>query len=171
MNIFESLENLNVSEECFNEIMGIVEEILNEDIIRAIDKKYDPKLEKASKRGKKAFAKMIEKKWNLIDKAKENKEKEFNQAVSKIHKEEAPKASEKDVKDFVEQKRNSNKNIRGEQFHNKVKALKTRAKARNTKWYDDNYDNNLKRAMKAGSAKGPSEYKSIDVQHDSKYHY
>ena len=31
MNIFESWENLNVSEECFNEIMGIVEAILSED--------------------------------------------------------------------------------------------------------------------------------------------
>ena len=30
MDIFESLENLNVSEECFNDIMGIVEEIINE---------------------------------------------------------------------------------------------------------------------------------------------
>ena len=30
MDIFESLENLNVSEECFDEIMGIVEEILSE---------------------------------------------------------------------------------------------------------------------------------------------
>lgn len=30
MNIFESLENLNVSEECFNDIMSIVEEIINE---------------------------------------------------------------------------------------------------------------------------------------------
>ena len=30
MNIFESLENLNVSEECFNDIMGIVEAIINE---------------------------------------------------------------------------------------------------------------------------------------------
>ena len=29
-NIFESLENLNISEECFDEIMGIVEEIINE---------------------------------------------------------------------------------------------------------------------------------------------
>ena len=28
MDIFESLENLNVSEECFDEIMGIVEEII-----------------------------------------------------------------------------------------------------------------------------------------------
>lgn len=30
MNIFESLENLNISEECFEEIMGIVEDLLNE---------------------------------------------------------------------------------------------------------------------------------------------
>ena len=30
MNIFESLENLNVSEECFNDIVGIVEEYINE---------------------------------------------------------------------------------------------------------------------------------------------
>lgn len=30
MNIFESLENLPVSEECFDEIMGLVEEILSE---------------------------------------------------------------------------------------------------------------------------------------------
>ena len=30
MDIFESLENLNVSEECFDDIMGIVEEILLE---------------------------------------------------------------------------------------------------------------------------------------------
>ena len=30
MDIFESLENLNVSEGCFDEIVGIVEEIINE---------------------------------------------------------------------------------------------------------------------------------------------
>lgn len=30
MDIFESLENLSVSEECFNEIMGLVEEYINE---------------------------------------------------------------------------------------------------------------------------------------------
>jgi hypothetical protein len=30
MDIFESLENLSVSEECFDEIMGIVEEVINE---------------------------------------------------------------------------------------------------------------------------------------------
>ena len=30
MSIFESLENLNVSEECFDDIMGIVEEIISE---------------------------------------------------------------------------------------------------------------------------------------------
>ena len=30
MNIFESLENLNVSEECFDDIINIVEEIINQ---------------------------------------------------------------------------------------------------------------------------------------------
>lgn len=30
MNIFENLENLQVSEECFNDILNIVEEIINE---------------------------------------------------------------------------------------------------------------------------------------------
>ena len=30
MDIFESLENLNVSEECFDEIIGLVEEYINE---------------------------------------------------------------------------------------------------------------------------------------------
>lgn len=30
MNIFESLENLNVSEACFNDILNIVEEIISE---------------------------------------------------------------------------------------------------------------------------------------------
>ena len=47
MNIFESLENLAVSEECFDDIMGIVEEYINElnkyDQYR-VDK--DPKLKK-----------------------------------------------------------------------------------------------------------------------------
>jgi hypothetical protein len=40
MDIFESLENLPVSEECFDEIMGIVEDLINETIYDAIDKKY-----------------------------------------------------------------------------------------------------------------------------------
>lgn len=30
MDIFESLENLNVSEECFEDIVGLVEEYINE---------------------------------------------------------------------------------------------------------------------------------------------
>ena len=38
MNIFESLENLNISEECFDEIMVLVEEYINEGATR---KNYD----------------------------------------------------------------------------------------------------------------------------------
>ena len=41
MNIYESLENLQVSEECFNDIMGTVEEILNENVV---DDYYSKKL-------------------------------------------------------------------------------------------------------------------------------
>ena len=39
MNIFESLESLNVSEKCFDDIMSIVEEILNEDTESYAEKK------------------------------------------------------------------------------------------------------------------------------------
>ena len=45
MDIFESLENLAVSEECFDDIIGIVEELLSEDIYHAIDK-YAPEKDK-----------------------------------------------------------------------------------------------------------------------------
>lgn len=38
MDIFESLENLEISEECFNEIMDIVEEIINERSVNDIKK-------------------------------------------------------------------------------------------------------------------------------------
>ena len=49
MNIFESLENLPVSEECFEEIMGLVEETMNED--RYVDtktRKLTPEVEKSA---------------------------------------------------------------------------------------------------------------------------
>ena len=52
--VFESLENLNVSEECFDEIMGIVKEVINETIYDAIDKKYGTGENKALR--KKAIA-------------------------------------------------------------------------------------------------------------------
>ena len=40
MDIFESLENLNVSEECFDEIMDMVEKHINETAEQAIIKKH-----------------------------------------------------------------------------------------------------------------------------------
>lgn len=40
MNIFESLENLNVSEECFDDIVGLVEAIIDEGHQSALMKKY-----------------------------------------------------------------------------------------------------------------------------------
>ena len=44
MDIFESLENLNISEECFDEIIDMVEEYINE----VSDKTVEGALEKAS---------------------------------------------------------------------------------------------------------------------------
>ena len=43
MNIFESLENLNVSEECFDEIMSIVEDLLGEgtNLVGVVDRAYE----------------------------------------------------------------------------------------------------------------------------------
>lgn len=40
MNIFESLESLNVSEKCFNDIISIIEELLSEDVYHEILNKY-----------------------------------------------------------------------------------------------------------------------------------
>ena len=39
MDIFESLENLNVSEECFDEIIGMIEESLYNTVRRAYKKR------------------------------------------------------------------------------------------------------------------------------------
>jgi hypothetical protein len=43
MDIFESLENLNVSEECFDEIMGIVEDLIDvtQNNLKDAKNKYD----------------------------------------------------------------------------------------------------------------------------------
>jgi hypothetical protein len=51
MDIFESLENLNVSEECFDEIMGLVEEILSEEDV------YEPAQDRRDRN-----------KWKVYDK-------------------------------------------------------------------------------------------------------
>ena len=45
MSIFESLENLNVSEECFDDIVSIVEEIISEN---AVDDYYQDRINKLS---------------------------------------------------------------------------------------------------------------------------
>ena len=54
MNILESLENLNVSEECFDEIMGIVEEIINE-LDKSTLKSYIEKRDTEAKEAERAL--------------------------------------------------------------------------------------------------------------------
>ena len=58
MDIFESLENLNVSEECFDEIMDMVEQLLAEDLEATAEKKYgygSPQAKKAKQVGSDAW--------------------------------------------------------------------------------------------------------------------
>ena len=46
--IFESLENLNVSEECFDDIMGIVEELLDEGVLQKVKNFANNQINKAA---------------------------------------------------------------------------------------------------------------------------
>ena len=49
MDIFESLENLQISEECFNDIMDIVEKVLAKDLVQAAETSYPQRDKEASK--------------------------------------------------------------------------------------------------------------------------
>ena len=85
MDIFESLENLNVSEECFDDIMGIVEEILGEDIHSAIDKYYKGKRNKKDlhdRAGKNATLERIEA-WDRERKEGLTDDEAFNKVYDK----------------------------------------------------------------------------------------
>ena len=71
MSIFESLENLNVSEECFDDIMGIVEEILDETLAQYIVKKHGkPEYDEKTGEPKNKAA-------ELFKKASKNKDYEY----------------------------------------------------------------------------------------------
>ena len=54
MDIFESLENLNVSEECFNDIVGLVEEYINE-LDKSTIQSYISKRDENAKDAEKKF--------------------------------------------------------------------------------------------------------------------
>jgi hypothetical protein len=54
VSIFEELESLNVSEECFNDIMGIVEEIINEVSIGYLARKAKKSINRRKKENAKA---------------------------------------------------------------------------------------------------------------------
>ena len=77
MNIFESLENLNVSEECFDEIMGIVEDIFSQ-----IKKVHgEPKYDDNEKEYVSQLPKALNKSAKLIRQAQYNQNRERNEAV------------------------------------------------------------------------------------------
>ena len=68
MDIFESLENLEISEECFNDIMDIVEEILSESTDEYIKrKKLDPIHNMGVKMVKNAVPTKDSKRYNIVN--------------------------------------------------------------------------------------------------------
>lgn len=76
MDIFESLEQLPVSEACFDEIMGIVEELLNEDI-------YDAVLNSAGDENSplRKYGKINLKRW--METIRDNKKKELEDSAKR----------------------------------------------------------------------------------------
>ena len=79
MSIFEDLENLNVSEECFNNIVDIIEEYINELELSVIDRWYPKRVKNREEAHKKAATLYHDDSTNVeeLDKAaKDAKEKE-----------------------------------------------------------------------------------------------
>ena len=78
MDIFESLENLNVSEECFNDIMGIVEGRVDDYYDRKFKSaEYEYEKEKDPKKKEELYAKL-----NNI--AGKKLDREYNKHASEI---------------------------------------------------------------------------------------
>ena len=111
MNIFESLENLNVSEECFDDIMGIVEELLSEDVYSAIDK-YAPEKDRERLRNKAGIA-LSKEAASVVDRkiAGINK-KAFHQYRDKTPEQVKKEFMKKEFKELGD-KRGTNKNSKG----------------------------------------------------------
>ena len=83
MNIFESLENLNISEECFNDIMSIIKEILGEGYDKPLN--YWSHIERVhgEPKRKKGTNEPLNKSAELIDKNAEKRSAEIDDAVKR----------------------------------------------------------------------------------------
>jgi benzoyl-CoA reductase/2-hydroxyglutaryl-CoA dehydratase subunit BcrC/BadD/HgdB len=74
MDIFESLENLNVSEECFNDIVGVVEDLIGvtQKNLKDAEKKYNKytdrikKVLKAKKENRTLDDTVRDKAWGMV---------------------------------------------------------------------------------------------------------
>lgn len=116
MSIFESLENLNVSEECFDDIMGIVEEIINELENKTVGSMYK-KRQEAEKRAddKVHYADTFGE--TALKKARAQGDKEEAKKIKKFidnaHNEQATATSkklkaQKSIKNWARKMRNTN---------------------------------------------------------------
>ena len=111
MDIFESLENLPVSEECFDEIMGIVEELINEVSAEKIQGTANQRAYDAGKagsfqfnyglktqKGKKSLAKLAK----FKDLLKRREDRTGEQAVNHNEMQDSHDKGWEDAKDIME---------------------------------------------------------------------
>lgn len=115
MDIFENLENLEISEECFNDIMGIVEEIIDEEIIDYIKKVHGD-----SEKGKELTNKALSNIGTEVTSA-------INRKVNKVNPKAfytSKKSPEKVKKEFINREREKLSNRRYTN-KNSVGAAKT----------------------------------------------
>ena len=91
MDIFESLENLQISEECFNDIVGIIEAILDEDY----DSYKDQKTEEGSSQAYRDLA-------NVNKSIRRNKTSNLKKVQKELHKARKEELAGRGVKSYLE---------------------------------------------------------------------
>ena len=84
MSIFEDLENLNVSEECFDDIMGIVEALLDRTNKNFEKAKADFNTPELKEIGQKAYKSLTTKEKEKYDKAAQEYHKRLHQDLKAI---------------------------------------------------------------------------------------
>ena len=130
MDIFESLENLNISEECFNNIMSIVEDIVSaaEDNFKNAKNRYDKYMGRIKKviQAKKENKTLPDEKFadKLMNKLHGNKySKEYDKASELLRKaQKLPKSTgylQKDDNWFTNMTKNEKGKLKHENRYNK----------------------------------------------------
>lgn len=150
MNIFESLENLNVSEECFGDIVGIVEELLSEELTD-----YIKKVHGNSEKGKKLWDKAVSNIGNEVSSSIDREVNKINPKAFNQYSDKSPSTVKREFKDKIRDKQNdrryADKNSIGaaktdmRRVSTGIEALENRIKRSNKEYDNFRTDRSIKR--------------------------